>query len=149
MFKKSAKRFFTKEQKKQIIHAIMNAELDTSGEIKVHIENNCNEDVLDRSAYWFEKLKMHKTELRNGVLFYLAISSKKFSILGDAGINQAVPEDFWDDVKTLMGEKFDEGKFSEGLAEGIAKAGSLLKKHFPHHSDDINELSDEISFGKN
>lgn len=145
----TAKNFFTKEQKKEIIHAIMNAELDTSGEIKVHIENNCEEDVLDKAAHWFGKLKMHKTELRNGVLFYLAIRSKKFAILGDVGINQAVPENFWDEVKTLMGEKFEEGKFSEGLAEGIAKAGCLLKKHFPHHSDDVNELSDEISFGKN
>lgn len=145
----TAKNFFTKEQKKEIIHAIMNAELDTSGEIKVHIENNCEEEVLDRAAHWFEKLKMHKTELRNGVLFYLAIRSKKFAILGDVGINQSVPENFWDDVKILMSEKFEEENFSEGLAEGIAKAGCLLKKHFPYHSDDINELSDEISFGKN
>lgn len=145
---KSAKRFFTKEQKNEIKHAILKAELDTSGEIKVHIENNCDEDVLDRAAYWFKKLKMHKTELRNGVLFYLAIRSKKFAIIGDMGVNQTVPENFWDEVKELMSKKFDEGNFSEGLAEGIDKAGGLLKKHFPYHSDDINELSDEISFGK-
>ncbi len=147
--RKSARRFFSKEEKKQIKHAIINAELDTSGEIKVHIENNCEEDVLDRSAYWFEKLKMHKTELRNGVLFYLAIRAKKFAIIGDVGINQKVPENFWDEVKEEMSTQFEEGKFAEGLAEAIEKTGKLLKKHFPYHSDDINELSDEISFGRN
>ena len=113
------------------------------------VECKVSKSLTDYKIHFTQKLKMHKTELRNGVLFYLAIRTKKFAILGDVGINQAVPEDFWDEVKTLMGEKFEEGKFSEGLAEGIHKAGCLLKKHFPHHSDDINELSDEISFGKN
>ncbi|MCP4553265.1 MAG: TPM domain-containing protein [Bacteroidetes bacterium] len=149
MAQASAKNFFTKEQKDEIKKAILMAELDTSGEIKVHIENNCNEDVLDRAAFWFEKLKMQKTELRNGVLFYLAVKSKKFAIVGDVGINKEVPETFWDEVKELMASNFAEKKFSEGLTEGIQQAGQRLKKHFPHHSDDINELSDEISFGKN
>lgn len=145
----SAKKFFTKEQQDEIKKAILMAELDTSGEVKVHIENNCTEDVLDRAAFWFKKLKMHKTELRNGVLFYLAVKSKKFAIIGDIGINKEVPENFWDEVKELMKANFAEKKFSEGLATGIQEAGQRLKKHFPHHSDDINELSDEISFGKN
>lgn len=145
----SAKNFFTKEQQDEIKKAILMAELDTSGEVKVHIENNCTEDVLDRAAFWFKKLKMHKTELRNGVLFYLAVKSKKFAIIGDIGINKEVPENFWDEVKELMTANFAEKKFSEGLATGIQETGQRLKKHFPHHSDDINELSDEISFGKN
>ncbi len=144
----SAKNFFSKEQKEQIKHAIINAELDTSGEIKVHIENNCKEEVLDRAAYWFDKLKMQKTELRNGVLFYLAVKSKKFAIIGDAGINQAVPDNFWSEVKDMMAGQFKKGNFTEGLTEGISRTGKLLKKHFPYHSDDINELSNEISFGK-
>lgn len=145
----SAKNFFTKPQKDEIKKAILMAELDTSGEIKVHIENNCDDEVLDRAAYWFSKLKMDKTELRNGVLFYLAVKSKKFAIIGDEGINVKVPKDFWDEVKEEMKTHFVNQEFTEGLALGIQKAGKLLKKHFPHHSDDINELSDEISFGKN
>ncbi len=145
----SAKNFFNKTQKDEIKKAILMAELDTSGEIKVHIENNCDEEVLDRAAFWFEKLKMDKTELRNGVLFYLAVKSKKFAIIGDSGINQAVPEGFWDEVKEEMAAHFAKKEFTEGLSKGIQKAGTLLKKQFPRHSDDINELSDEISFGKN
>ena len=145
----SSRNFFTKEQKSEIKKAILMAELDTSGEIKVHIENHCDEAVLDRAAYWFTKLKMDKTELRNGVLFYLAVKSKRFAIIGDEGINKEVSENFWDEVKEEMAAQFADQKFSEGLSIGIQKAGKLLKKHFPHQTDDINELSDEISFGKN
>lgn len=145
----SAKNFFNKAQKNEIKKAILMAELDTSGEIKVHIENNCTEDVLDRAAFWFTKLKMDKTELRNGVLYYVAVKSKKFAIIGDEGINEKVPKDFWDEVKEEMTAHFAKKEFTEGLALGIQKAGKLLKKHFPRQTDDINELSDEISFGEN
>ena len=79
----TAKNFFTAYQKEEIKQAIGEAESNTSGEIRVHIESKCNEDVLDRAAFLFEKLEMHKTEQRNGVLFYLAVNSRKFAILGD------------------------------------------------------------------
>jgi uncharacterized membrane protein len=146
---KSAKSFFTNIQQEKIKNAILKAELDTSGEVRIHIENTCKGEVLDRAAFIFEKLKMQKTELRNGVLFYLAINNKKFAILGDKGINASVPENFWDEIKQKMLVHFKEENFTEGLIEGISMAGAKLKKHFPYHSDDINELSDEISFGKN
>ena len=145
----SAKNFFTEEQKKQIIDAIKTAEKDTSGEIRVHIENKCPGDVLDRALHWFGKLNMHKTELRNGVLFYLAVKSRKFAIIGDEGINKVVPDDFWDKIKENMAAHFKKGEFTKGLVEGILEAGKALKKYFPYQSDDVNELSDDISFGKN
>ena len=141
-----ASKFFTKEQQAQILAAVKEAENETSGEIRVHIETYCHEDVLDRAAWVFKKLGMHNTDERNGVLFYLAISHRKFAVIGDAGINSKVPDGFWDDVKDLLQNKFREGKFSEGLSEGIILAGEHLKKHFPHSKDDINELPDEISF---
>ncbi len=143
----NAQNFFSDEEKDLIKKAIINAELDTSGEIRVHIENHCKEDVLDHAAFLFQKLKMYKTEQRNGLLFYLAVKDHKFAILGDAGINEVVEDDFWDEVKTLMASYFEKGEFAVGLAEGIAKAGQKLKKHFPYFHNDINELSDEISFG--
>jgi uncharacterized membrane protein len=139
---------FSKEQKELIIKAIKDAELNTSGEIRVHIENNCPEDVKDRAAYWFAKLKMHQTELRNGVLFYLALNHKKFAILGDTGINSVVPENFWNDTKEAMLPHFVIGDFAEGLSKGIQMAGEKLKQYFSYQKDDINELDDEISFGK-
>lgn len=144
----SVKSHFTEEQKLQLKNAIRVAETNTSGEIRVHIEKHCKDNVLDRAAYIFEKLDMHKTELRNGVLFYLAVEDRKFAILGDAGINQKVPENFWDEIKEGVIFSFKEGRFAQGLSEGIIKAGEQLKNHFPYQKDDVNELSDEISFGE-
>ena len=117
-----AKDFFSKEETGEIKKAILNAELDTSGEIRVHIENECGGDALDRASYVFSKLKMDKTELNNGVLFYLAIQSKKFAIIGDSGINKEVPENFWEEIKTEMSVYFKEGKFAQGLVTGISMA---------------------------
>lgn len=142
-------KYFTEEDKLQIKNAIRVAETDTSGEIRVHIEKYCTGDVLDQAAYVFEKLEMHKTKLRNGVLFYVAFDDHKFAILGDAGINRKVPNNFWEEISNDVLEKFKEEKYAEGIAEGIIKAGKQLKAHFPYQSDDVNELSDEISFGKN
>jgi len=143
-----AEEYFTEENKLHISNAIRVAETDTSGEIRVHVEKHCKGDVLDRAAYFFDKLEMQKTEQRNGVLFYLAIEDKKFAILGDAGINQKVQADFWEETKELVLENFKNGAVAEGLAKGIIMAGKQLKNHFPYQADDVNELSDEISFGK-
>ena len=141
------KDIFTEDQKNRIIQAIKSAEKDTSGEIRVHIEETVKGDILDRAAYIFEKLKMHKTRQRNGVLFLLAHKSHKFAIIGDAGINSIVPEDFWDKVKDAMNLLFKEGLIAEGLITGINMAGEKLKDFFPWQVDDINELPDEISYG--
>lgn len=138
--------FFNEEQKKQITDAIKSAELNTSGEIRVHIESDCKTDVLDRAAYIFEKLAMHKTELRNGVLFYLSVTDRKFAILGDAGINAVTPDNFWDEIKETVITHFKKEEFAQGLSKGIEMAGNALKEHFPYQTDDVNELSDDISF---
>jgi len=140
--------FFTINEKASIQDAIREAELNTSGEIRVHIESKCKGEVLDRAADVFYHLKMDKTKLRNGVLFYLAVKSQKFAIIGDKGINAVVPENFWEDIKEMMAGHFKEDEFAIGLSKGIEESGKSLKQHFPYQSDDVNELSDEISFGE-
>ncbi|MEA1877698.1 MAG: TPM domain-containing protein [Bacteroidota bacterium] len=144
----TAKKIFNEEEKIQIVKAIELAEKNTSGEIRVHIESSCKGDVLDQAAYIFKKLNMNKTELRNGVLFYLAVKNRKFAILGDAGINAKVPENFWNQIQESVLAEFKMGNFAKGLAGGIKMAGEQLQSHFPYKTDDINELSDEISFGE-
>lgn len=142
----SARTFFTKEEQQKIVTAIKEAELNTSGEIRVHIENNCKEEALERAAEVFYDLKMNRTAARNGILFYLAVKDHKFAIIGDEGINKNVEHDFWNDIKDEMIYNFKENKFAEGLIAGILKCGDKLKKYFPYQNDDVNELSDEISF---
>lgn len=139
---------FNSQDRERIVFAIQEAEKLTSGEIQVHLEKYCPGEVLDRAAEVFGDLGMHKTRLRNGVLFYLAIEDHKFAVLGDAGIHQNVPANFWDEVKEHMRNLFVQGHFTDGLCEGIAMAGKQLQTFFPTDDDNPNELPDAISFGK-
>ena len=91
---------------------------------------------------------MHETKDRNGVLIYLSINDRKFAIIGDAGINKVVPEGFWNDIKEMMIGHFKKGEFAIGLIDGIEKTGEHLKQYFPWQENDVNELPDEISYGK-
>jgi uncharacterized membrane protein len=145
----NVQKFFTAEEKKQIVQSIREAELHTSGEIRLHVEASAKEPILDRAAAVFKQLKMHRTALRNGVLFYLAVKNREFAILGDTGMNAKVPENFWEETKETVIQSFKEEKYAEGLIKGILMAGQQLKTFFPYQVDDINELDDEISFGKN
>lgn len=143
----NARNFFKKVEQEKIIQAIKKSELLTSGELVVHIENHCKGKVLDRAVDVFTSLCMHETAARNGVLFYLAVKDHKFAIIGDVGINCCVDECFWNDVKEHMLTFFKKQQFAQGLIEGIQMAGNKLGEFFPYQSDDVNELSDDISFG--
>lgn len=144
----SVKSFFSKEQRETILNAIKEAELNTSGEIRLHIDSKCKGEPLDCAVKVFEKLKMHQTNLRNGTLLYLAVKDKKFAIFGDEGINEVVPDDFWEKVKEEMQSLFKEQKFTDGVSYGILQIGEKLKQFFPYQEDDVNELPDDISIGE-
>lgn len=142
------KNFISKQDESDIVEAIKTAEKESSGEIRVHIEAHTDDNHYEHAKEVFEQLKMHETKLRNGVLFYLAVNDHKFVILGDQGINNVVPENFWDETKEMMQLYFRNGEFKKGLIEGILKAGTQLKNHFPYSKDDTNELSNQISKSK-
>ena len=139
--------FLTQEEEQEIVKAIRVAEKNTSGEIRVHLEKTTELDPFDRALEVFNELKMDETQLKNGVLIYLAVKDKTFVICGDQGINEIVDNDFWDSTKDIMVTHFKNGNFKQGLIDGILKAGEELKKHFPWSEDDTNELSNEISKG--
>lgn len=139
--------FLTAEQEQSVIRAIKEAEKNTSGEIRVHIEKTTKKSPMDRALEVFYKLEMENTEQRNGVLIYIAVESKHFAILGDEGINKLVPNNFWDTEKELVLSHFAKKEFTKGLELAILEVGKKLKEFFPYQSDDTNELSDEISKG--
>ncbi len=139
--------FLTKEDENEIVAAIQLAEKNTSGEIRVHIEQTTSKVPFDRALEVFYELKMNETQLQNGVLIYLAIADKQFVICGDKGINEVVATDFWDSTKEIIAAQFKKGNFKQGLIDGIAQAGEQLKNYFPWQTDDTNELSNEISKG--
>ena len=145
----NARQILNDKEDRRIVEAIKQAELNTSGEIKVHIENHCRGDVEARSLFVFNHLKINETKQRNGVLIYLAVKDHKFAILGDEGINNVVGADFWNDIRDLMASAFKEGRFADGLEQGIMRCDEKLKTYFPYQTDDINEISDDISYGDN
>jgi uncharacterized membrane protein len=140
------KSLFSADDQQRIVQAIAEAELNTSGEIRVHIEKNCKIDPVKRAIEVFHKLGMERTEQRNGVLIYLATEDHKFAIIGDQGINEHVPDHFWNDERDLMQSYFRKHEFTEGLVQGILKVGDQLKEAFPGEFGDRNELDNEISF---
>ena len=140
--------FLTADQQKTVVDAVRLAEKGTSGEIRIHIDGDCPSTALERAEEVFGKLGMHRTKLRNGVLIYLACNTKVFAIIGDKGINDVVPEHFWEDVTAMMSAEFRAGRFTEGLSKGVLMVGEKLKTFFPYQKDDVNEQPDEISFGK-
>ena len=144
----TAENIFTAEVRSDVRHAIKEAERITSGEIRVFADDKCKGEVLDRAALVFQKLGMHRTKDRNGVLIYLSVFDHKFAIIGDAGIHAKVPDDFWEKIKDAMKNYFEKGEFANGLTYGISEAGKALSEFFPRAKDDRNELPDHIEFGK-
>ena len=139
--------FLSESDEKEVISAIQKAEINTSGEIRIHIEGAAKKDPYQRALDVFNELRMHQTEQRNGVLIYIATEEHKFVICGDEGINNVVADDFWDCTRDSIAEHFKKGNFKEGIIAGILNAGEQLKQFFPFQSDDENELSNEISKG--
>lgn len=139
--------FLTAEEEREIVSAILEAEKNTSGEIRVHIEAHTDLDYLDRAKEVFHLLKMDNTKEGNGVLIYIAVNDRKFAIYGDKGIDRVVPKGFWEITRDAIQTAFKQGKFKQGIINGVLSAGKELESHFPWRHDDINELSDEISKG--
>lgn len=140
--------YISTEDEKEIVNAIQQGEKQTSGEIRVHIELVCQtEDPYQRALYIFEKLEMHKTQLSNGILIYMAIEDHKLVVCGDKGINDLVDDTYWESTINLMTSYFKNDKYKEGLVKGIDELGEKLKTYFPYEDGDTDELSNEISKG--
>ncbi|MCI2080955.1 MAG: TPM domain-containing protein [Prevotella sp.] len=138
--------FLSSTEQHRIVDAIAQAERHTSGEIVVHITPKCSGDPLKRAVNVFQKLRLYHTERRNAVLIFIAYQSRKFAIIGDLGINQLVPINFWDQAKDLLGSAFASGRHADGLCEAISLIGNSLSRYFPADPSDRNELSNEISY---
>ncbi|MEO9884871.1 MAG: TPM domain-containing protein [Balneola sp.] len=143
------KDFLNEDQEKTIIRAIREAETSSSGEIRVHLEAKCeNEDPIERAKEVFTELNMHETELRNGTIIYVATDDHKIAIWGDEGIHSKVGQNFWNDELDLLTRYFMADDYETGLREAVLKIGEKLREFFPYQGeDDINELSDDISYG--
>lgn len=139
--------FLTPEEETRVVTAIESFEKRTSGELRVHLEPRGEADILSDAKRTFERLGLTATRERNAVLFFVEVKERRFAVLGDEGIDKKVPAGFWDAVVGRVSQRFHEGRFGEGLAEGISMAGEQLAQHFPPRADDVNELPNQISRG--
>jgi uncharacterized membrane protein len=138
------KEFLERLDQKRITDAIGEAESRTSGEIRVHVQPKGGSDIRNIAEKTFERLGMTKTSLRNGFLLFIASEDNQFVILGDKGIDDAVPAGFWDAIAAKLAIRFKAGEFTEGIVDAIGAAGEQLRTYFPHEDDDVDELSNEI-----
>ncbi len=143
----SVEKFLTTEEEQEIVQAILEAEKNTSGEIRVHVELHTPLEHFERAKAIFHLLKMDNTKDENGVLIYVAVNDCKFVIYGDRGIDKAAPENYWNSTKDCIQSHFAKGNFKQGIVEGVLSVGKELQKHFPWNHGDINELSNEVSKG--
>lgn len=135
----------TKEQKRTIAEAIQQAESLTSGEIRVHLDRFGSNNPMEKATKTFERLGMTRTKERNGVLIYLCFSKHQVAILGDRGIDEKVPEGYWNEIYLLLVDHFKKADYTEGICQAVLKVGEKLSAFYPHRTDDVNELSNELS----
>lgn len=140
--------FLSRAELDRVRDAVRNAEKRTSGEIRVHLDAAIMEGVLDHAAFVFDDLGMKKTKDRNGVLLYVSVPSRKIAVIGDAGIHARSGQGYWDAVLELVLSHFREGRHCDGLCAGVERIGEQLREHFPYERDDVNELDDDVSFGR-
>lgn len=140
----------TEEQEQQVIEAISRAENRTSGEIRVHLEETCDQnDPLVRAARIFHELGMDQTERQNGVLIYIATEDHKAAVYAGKGIHEQVEDPFWNDVLSLILNHFREQEYVEGLTGAVEQVGAKLREMYPYRKSDVNELPDDISYNAN
>ncbi|NNM15845.1 MAG: TPM domain-containing protein [Bacteroidia bacterium] len=143
-----AEKIIDEEKRARLKQEIELAEKLTTGEIRVFLEDHCEVDILDHTAFLFDQLKMQNTKQRNGVLIYMSLQDHRFTIIGDAGINAKVSESYWQEIKDMMTPFFIADQFEDGITFAIREVAKILKQNFPYSADDVNELSDKIMFGK-
>jgi uncharacterized membrane protein len=148
-FFRRKRKLFTDEEQQVIVSAIQEAEKNTSGEVRVFVESRCSfVDALDRAVEVFAEMGMQATKDRNGVLVYVALKDQQLAVFGDEGIHQKVGTDYWNEEVGKMIRAFNRENYAKGIAGCVIDIGNALKQFFPYTSDDTNELSDEIQFGR-
>ncbi len=131
---------------RRIAQAITEAERLTTGEICVHVTPHCLGDTLPQAQAVFNAKRLYQTRRRNAVLIYIAYRDRKLAVLGDRGINERVPEGFWNQAIAVLTHHLQRHSAVEGICAAVALIGQQLKEYFPAERGDINELSNEVSY---
>jgi len=140
--------FLSEEDLTAIARAVRRAEARTSAEVRVHLDHTCEEDALRRAVKVFERLGMHRTAERHGVLIYVSVADHKLAVIGDAGIHERVGEVYWRELVDSVRDHLRQQRSRDGLIHAVEHVGETLGRHFPRRPDDVNELPDDVSVGR-
>ncbi|CUS96084.1 TLP18.3, Psb32 and MOLO-1 founding protein of phosphatase [Candidatus Kryptobacter tengchongensis] len=140
---------FSRDDLRKISDKISEIEKNTSGEIRVSIREKRSLmekklSIFDMALREFYRLGMDKTKDGTGVLVYILLSEKKLQIVADKGINDKVENETWQKIADKIAEKFKQGKYLDGIIDGLDEIGKILSQNFPIKPDDRNELSNEV-----
>jgi uncharacterized membrane protein len=137
--------FLSDDDLEAVARAVTEAEGHTSAEVRVHLDHSCDGDVLQQAIKVFERLDMHKTAARSGVLVYVSVTDRKLAVIGDRGIHERLGEAYWRGLVAAVRERMRQQQSRDGLIHAVAEVGRELGRHFPRRPGDKNELSDQVS----
>ena len=139
------RRFLSDADLDAVAATIAAMETKTSAEVRVHLDARCPGDAMQRAVAVFERLGMHRTAARYGVLIYVSIEDHKLAVLGDQGIHQHVGQAYWERLVESVLDHFRQARPRDGLVHAVDEVGAVLRRHFPRRPDDVNELPDRVS----
>jgi uncharacterized membrane protein len=142
----SLAQLITPEEQNRLLDKIARIEKRSSGEVRIHVTGRRVKDPLETARSTFTSLGMTRTKRRNGVLVFLSLPSRRFAIVGDQGIDQVTPADYWGRLRDTLAEHFAAGSYCQGLLEIMDRVESVLVEHFPYEKGDVDELPDDISY---
>lgn len=141
--------YFDDDDFLRISNKIKEMEKITAGEIRVALKEkksfrNRNKSIRQLAEEEFQKLGMHDTRDKTGILIYILLADRKFYILADEGINKKVEQSTWDGIRDEMQGEFKSGHYTDGIVTCVDQVGKILGEHFPIKPDDTNELSNKV-----
>lgn len=87
---------------------------------------------------------LDKTEHRTGVLIFASTAERYAEIVADAGINEKVTPQVWEDAINALVTAIKAGRPADGFVAAIERCGAVLATHFPPGALKRDELLDKL-----
>ena len=107
-------------------------------------KNQVKAEVEEAALASFFTERLYKTKDANGILIFISVLERQVWVLADAGINARIDPGQWQGVIDLITQGIKEQRQCDAICQAVVQIGDLLKTHFPHQKDDIDELHNLI-----
>ena len=123
------KHFLTSSEEQEVVQAIHDAELRTTGEIRVIITSKWIFRLQQYAWKAFHRLGMTNTAARNGALIVVMARRRRFVVIGDQGLAEKVEPSYWENIASIMSAKLKDGQRSDALISAINLLTETLAQH--------------------